>query len=301
MKERFETINTYLTIFTPTYNREHTLQRLYKSLCNQTNKNFIWLIIDDGSTDNTKKLIKEFMDESFIAIQYYYQCNQGKHIAHNAGVEKCKTELFFCVDSDDYLMENAVEQILDDRKNIMDDGVSGIVTTRINEGGEPIVMEMPKCLQYSSLCDLYERHKFKGDTALVFKTKFISQFKFPKINNEKFIGEEYIYVQMDFLYKLYVSSKKYYVCQYLEDGYTKNMFKLIANNPKGYMVLKNMKFNLSKKIIIKYKAAALYQVGCWLCKEQNLLRKSPNGIISLLAYPLAILVYFIRFKRIKKN
>ena len=84
-----------LTIFTPTYNRAYILPKLYESLIKQTNKNFIWLIVDDGSDDNTEDIIKKWKEENYIDIEYIKQHNQGKHIAHNTGVDNCKTELFF--------------------------------------------------------------------------------------------------------------------------------------------------------------------------------------------------------------
>ena len=90
-----------LTIFTPTYNRDQLLPKLYASLCQQTNKNFVWSIVDDGSTDGTKSLIREYINENKIDIVYFYQKNSGKYVAHNTGVLRCTTELILCVDSDD--------------------------------------------------------------------------------------------------------------------------------------------------------------------------------------------------------
>ena len=287
-----------LTIFTPTYNRGYIIGKLYDSLLSQTNKNFKWLIVDDGSSDNTEELVKSWIDEDKIEIKYIKQDNQGKHIAHNTGVENCDTELFFCVDSDDYLLDNAIEDIYDDYYKLKDDNISGIVSIRLTKARKPIGTDMPINIEYSSLSDLYEKYKFKGDTALVFKTNILKEYKFPKIDGEKFIGEEYIYCQIDAKYKLKVSHKKYYVCEYLEDGYTSNIFKLIKNNPKGYSILKKTKLKVSKSFIIKYKAASLYIVGCWLSKDKNILKKSTNKFITILAYPLAYVVYSIRFKRI---
>lgn len=290
-----------LTIFTPTYNRGYILSNLYNSLLAQTNKNFTWLIVDDGSTDNTKELVDKWVKEDKIKIEYIKQENQGKHIAHNTGVDNCKTELFFCVDSDDYLLENAIEDILKCRNKTIDDNVSGIVSLKLTKSGQPVGTEMPHSIEYSSLSDLYEKYRFKGDTALVFKTSILKKYKFPKIEGEKFVGEEYIYCQIDEKYKLYVSPYKYYICEYLEDGYTNSIFKLIANNPKGYMELKNIKLRTSNKLNIKYKSASLYIVGCWLSKEKNIIKNSYNKFITIMAYPLALAVYMIRFRKIKNN
>lgn len=290
-----------LTIFTPTYNRAYILPKLYESLIKQTNKNFIWLIVDDGSYDNTKGLVNKWIKENIINIEYIKQENQGKHIAHNTGVDNCKTELFFCVDSDDYLLENAVEDIYSDYYKIEDKNIAGIVSIRMTKEKKTIGTDMPINIKYSSLSDLYEKYKFKGDTALVFKTDILKMYKFPNINGEKFVGEEYIYCQIDEIYQLLISDSKYYICEYLDDGYTTNMFKLIANNPRGYMELKNKKLKTSTRFNIKYKAASLYVVGCWLSKEKNIIKNSNNKLITIISYPLAIIVYFVRFAKIKSN
>ena len=106
-----------VTIFTATFNREKLLSRLYNSLCSQTNKNFIWLIVDDGSIDSTETLVQTWISENKISIRYFKQNNFGKPMAHNKGVELTKTELFLCVDSDDYLTQNTVEEVLQCWKN----------------------------------------------------------------------------------------------------------------------------------------------------------------------------------------
>lgn len=292
-------MKSILTIFTPTYNRAYILPKLYESLIKQTNKNFIWLIVDDGSDDNTKGLVNKWIKESIINIEYIKQENQGKHIAHNTGVDNCKTELFFCVDSDDYLLENAVEDIYHDYCNIQDRNIAGIVAIKMTKDRKPIGTNMPVHIEYSSLSDLYEKYKFKGDTALVFKTGILKKYKFPKINGEKFVGEEYIYCQIDEKYKLFISNSKYYICEYLDDGYTTNIFKLIANNPRGYMELKKIKLKLTKNLKYKYRTAALYVVGCWLSNEKRIIESSPCKFITITSIPLAFVIYSIRFRKVK--
>lgn len=120
-----------LTIFTPTYNRAHTLSRLYDSLCKEKAQNFIWLVVDDGSTDNTMTLINKWKDENRIPIKYHYQTNQGKPSAHNYGVRNATTDLFVCVDSDDWLKQNATERIEEawnDKKN--DSNIIGLLAKK---------------------------------------------------------------------------------------------------------------------------------------------------------------------------
>ena len=102
-----------LTVFTPAYNRAHTIGRTYKSLCSQKCKDFVWLIVDDGSTDNTAELVKDWMSkDNGFEIQYIYKENGGMHTAHNVAYRNIHTELNTCIDSDDALSENAVEKIM---------------------------------------------------------------------------------------------------------------------------------------------------------------------------------------------
>ena len=176
-----------LTIFTPTYNREKYLKRLYTSLINQSNRNFKWIIVDDGSKDNTEYIVNEFINEKKLDIIYKKQSNSGKHIAHNKGVELTETELFFCVDSDDYLPENSVELILntwnsrDPKKKCI-----GIVALRGYFDGNIMENAMPQGIKYSTLSDLYNIYGKKGETALIYKTEYLKINLFPKFENEKF-------------------------------------------------------------------------------------------------------------------
>lgn len=106
--------NTLLTIFTPTYNRINELERLYSSLISQTDFRFEWLIVDDGSTDDTENMVVSWLDTSPFPIRYIKQPNSGKHVAHNLGATEASGEYFICVNSDDWLEPNAVETILHD-------------------------------------------------------------------------------------------------------------------------------------------------------------------------------------------
>lgn len=286
-----------ITIFTPSYNRAYKLSQLYNSLVRQTSKQFIWLIVDDGSTDNTENIIKQCIQENEIKIEYYKQENQGKMIAHNKGVEKCKTELFVCVDSDDYLKEETVETILETYKEIKDnEKCIGIVSNKIYENGQLVGTKLPSTIKYSTLYDLYEKYKYKGDTMLIFKTDIIKKYEFPKIDGEKFIPETYLYDKLDSEGKLYLLNEGLYVCEYLEDGYTKNIVSIIKNNPKGYVLCYKQRMCIAKGIKEKIKSASKYALGNILAKEKGYIKKSPKKIITIISIPLAYLIYIKRYK-----
>lgn len=289
-----------ITIFTPTYNRAYILPRLYNSLTNQINREFEWIIVDDGSIDNTKELIEKWMKENKIAIRYFKQENQGKPMAHNLGVEKAKGELFACVDSDDYLTENAVKIILEKWNKVKDiQNCVGIVGMRIFENKEPVGTNMPENIEYSTLRDLYFKYKYKGDTILAYRTDIIKRYSFPKIEEEKFIPETYLYDKIDQEGELAIIPEGIYVCEYLEDGYTNNSKKLIKSNPKGYVLCAKQRMKLSRNLKEQYVACAKYVLGSILAKEKynSYIAKSPKKLLTILAIPCAYVIYWRKYKK----
>lgn len=285
-----------LTIFTPTYNRGYIIERLHKSLLKQTSKNFEWIIVDDGSNDNTEELVDKWIKEKIINIKYYKQENQGKMIAHNKGVKEATGELFVCVDSDDYLKENAVEIILGTWKKIDKTKCTGIVSLRLKQDGTPVGTYMPQKTEYSTLMDLYEKYKFRGDTALIYKTEVIRKYEFPKIEGEKFIPETYLYDKIDLEGKLYLLNEGLYVCEYLEDGYSHNIINITRNNPNGYILFARQRMKLAKKMKTRIRATAQYILGNWFANNKNYIKTSINPILTILVQPLAYIVYIKRYK-----
>lgn len=233
-----------LTIFTPTYNRAYLLTNLYKSLCDQTIKNFKWLIIDDGSTDNTEEIVDTWKRHGEISILYYKQSNQGKHIAHNKAIEICDSELFFCVDSDDILTPNAVEIILDLNEKEVNSNILGFYLRKGDLNGIPVGENWPTGVMYTTLNELYEKYKYKGEAAIVLKTKLIKNIYFPKFNNEKFLRETVFFDQINNLAPMRLDNRVCYLFEYKEDGYTAQGMKLEFKNPigTGYNYLQRSKY-----------------------------------------------------------
>lgn len=225
-----------LTIFTPTFNRAYCLRNLYESLLQQDKDSFIWLVVDDGSTDNTKELINGFIRENRIEIKYYYQDNAGKMAAHNKGAKICETDLFMCLDSDDTLSSNAVSTLCAFWESVRHkEDIAGIVAPRkmINENGNEVVAgtSIPD-VEYSTLSGLYKLG-YRGETALAFKTDVLRQFPFKIFKGEKFISEGSAYMQIDKFYKLAILDVPMMVCLYRNDGYTCNAIRHQVNSPKG--------------------------------------------------------------------
>lgn len=281
-----------ITVFTPTYNRAYILSQLYESLKKQFNKSFVWLIVDDGSIDNTDQLVRKWISESIIEIRYYKQKNGGKQRAHNKGVELCDTELFICVDSDDYLTNDAINLLISNWDCIENkDRVSGIVSLKGKNKDSPIGTWMPAETKYTSLNKLYKKYKFRGDTALLFRTEILREFPFFVAENEKFIGESYVYIQIDQYYEMVTLNRIICICEYLSDGYSANIKNNIKNNPKGYMILKKQAAILSTTYKDKYKNTVGYLIGCLLCNEKQPIKMSPFPFLSVLAFPAAIVLF----------
>lgn len=236
-----------ITIFTPTYNRAYILKYLYESLCAQINKGFLWSIVDDGSTDNTEMLVKSWVSENKINIIYEKQENQGKHIAHNKGIDKCNTELFFCVDSDDRLTEDAVQIIYDLYNEEKDRNILGFYLRKGDLNGNATGENWPLNIKYASLNDLYQKYGFKGELAIILKTELIKPYRFPKFNKEKFIRETVFYDQINSIAPMLLKNTVCYLFEYKEDGYTAQSIKLEFRNPigTGYNYLHHIKYTFS--------------------------------------------------------
>ena len=267
-----------LTIFTPTYNRAYTLPRLYNSLCNQSNKEFIWLIVDDGSKDNTKEIINQWINEAKIEIEYIYQENAGKAQAHNNGVRNTKTELFVCVDSDDYLTADAVETIIVEDLT-KQDCVGALYKKGYSENKSVTIWN--KEMDYSTLQDAYLNKGLQGDTMLVYKTSVIKQFEYPKIEGERFIPDAYLYDRIDTIGKLKFIDRILYVCEYLPDGYTSNIRRINATNPKGYCLFIEQRIN-SQKLGIPLVMNCIRLVAIKLVLKESIIKKVKHPFINLL-------------------
>ena len=186
----------FLTIFTPTYNRAHTLLRVYESLYAQSCKAFVWLVVDDGSTDNTRALVKQWIKTTTdFEIQYIYQENGGMHVAHNTAYEAIKTELNLCLDSDDRLCADAVEQIWIAWKTVKENGYAGLIGLDCEmHTGKVIGKGFPPGLTETTLGGYYAAGG-TGDKKLVYRTDVMRSVPpYPVFPGEHYMGLAYKYI-----------------------------------------------------------------------------------------------------------
>lgn len=225
-----------ITVFTPTYNRAYCLERLYKSLKKQTFKDFEWVVVDDGSTDNTENLIQKFIKEApFFPIKYYKKENGGKHTAINYGVYKLNSYLTFIVDSDDFLPKDSLENINIIEESIKEKekfaGVCGLIS---HFDGKKIGDSFND--DFKDLTSIeFRQQGGSGDKAEVFYTDILKKYPFPLFDGEKFVTESIVWnkIAKDGL-KLRYFNKCVYLCEYLDDGLTKAGWSLYAKNPKQW-------------------------------------------------------------------
>lgn len=285
-------LDSVITIFTPTFNRSKELETLYHSLVKQTCKKFVWLIVDDGSWDDTKEKVARWTEHATFRIQYIWQENQGKSRAHNVGVRNTKTELFSCVDSDDYLSYDAVEKIINCWEKCKEKSV-GILAkrsvTRLNR------KKRPKEL-YTTLRDSQRTYGILGDTMLIFKSKILCKYEFPRYENEKFVPENYLYDLMDQEGKLFFLDEILYYGEYLEDGYTKNMAALLKQNPNGYMAYINQRLSFDTKAADICFNTIRYIAMSKVLKDKKTIKNAQYPVIAAICYPAGLMMYKKRYK-----
>lgn len=283
-----------ITIFTPTYNRGYILPQLYNSLCKQTNSSFEWLVVDDGSTDNTKELFDLWISEKKINIRYMYQKNAGKSQAHNKGVLCAQYELFSCVDSDDFITENAVDIVLDTyEKNT--ECIGYVFGRRTPEG--KIITKWPRGLTKGRLREAYQNYGMSGDTMLVYRTEIINKYHFPHFEGEKFVPEAYLYDQIDQEGDMVFTNKNIYICQYLQDGYTASMKKVIHDNPRGYEAYIIQRLKMDTEVMHKVSDVSRYIAVKILIDKRKVLKDALYPKLTFWLYPFGYLLYIKNYKK----
>lgn len=281
-----------LTVFTPTYNRAYTLHLCYESLERQSCKDFIWLVIDDGSTDNTKELVDGWIKENKIQIQYFYQENQGMHGAHNAAYRLIETELNVCIDSDDYMPDDAVEKIITFWEKHGDKNYAGIVGLDASRGGDVIGTLLPTNLTEATLSDLYGKHKIKGDKKLVYRSELTKKAPpYPIFPGENYCPLSYKYILIDQQCPLLLLNDVLCHVEYLEDGSSMNIINQYKRNPRGFSFFRKVAMQYAPTHKARFREAIHFVSSSLIMKNNNYLFESPNKWTTLWATPFGIILF----------
>ena len=291
-----------LTIFTPAYNRAHTLPRTYESLCQQKCKDFIWLIVDDGSQDNTAELVRlwQARDKGF-EIRYIYKENGGMHTAHNTAYEHIDTELNTCIDSDDKLAPDAVEKILRKWDQVKDQGYAGIIGLDADFEGKIIGKGFPEGLTETTVVGYYAAGG-SGDKKLVYRTDIINQYPpYPVFEGEKYVSLAYKYRLIDQTYKMAVLDEVLCNVEYQPDGSSGTMWKQYLKNPKGWMFWRKVQMQYpesTKRLIIN---CIHYCSSSIIAGDKRFVKESPRKVLTVLCAPLGWLLSVVIKKKTKDN
>lgn len=292
-----------LTVFTPAYNRAHTLGRTYESLLRQDCKAFIWLIVDDGSTDNTAQLVRDWQShDNGFEIRYIYKENGGMHTAHNTAYANIDTELNTCIDSDDALADGAVRKILNKWQQVKDKGYAGIVGLDADMNtGKVIGCGFPEGMTETTLSGYYAQGG-SGDKKLVYRTDVMRKYpEYPVFAGEKYVALAYKYLLCDQEYQLAVLDEVLCDVEYQNDGSSMNMVRQYARNPRGFAFWRTVKMQYpesTKRLVmdcIHYCSSSILS-----CNGQYI-KESPKKLLTVLCTPLgAVLAAVIKWKVRKK-
>ena len=280
-----------ITVFTPAYNRAHTLPRTYKSLLNQSCKDFIWLIIDDGSSDNTKELVEDWQTKNNgFEIRYIYKNNGGMHTAHNTAYENIETELNVCIDSDDTLAFGAIDAISNKWNEVKDKGYAGIIGLDGDFDGNIIGSDFANGQTETTLANFYASGG-SGDKKLVYRTDIINKYPpYPVFEGERYVALGYKYRLIDQDYKLAVLNNILCNVEYQNDGSTNTMWKQYLKNPNGFAFWRKvcMQYPTSKKRLLI--DCMHYVSHCIIAKKFNLIKESPKKVLTVCVIPFGCIL-----------
>jgi len=251
----------YFTVFTPTYNRAKTLDRVYESLRQQTLHDFEWLIVDDGSTDNTGDLVREWQTEAPFSIRYIYQENSGKHVATNVGVREARGDLFLIFDSDDMCVPETLEQFKSLWESIPDERRSTYSTVSVlcvDSSGRAIGGLYPADVVEAENQRLQFRLRSSGERWGVAKTDVLRSFPFPRFNGEKFIPEGIVWNRMSRQYRTMFANRPLRIYEQRSDSLSASAIRIRAMSPIGTSLYYNELGLLGLPLLQKMKASANY-------------------------------------------
>lgn len=279
-------MNIKISVLTPTYNRAKLLFRLYNSLQTQKYQNFEWVIVDDGSVDDTEQVVQSLIAQNEIQIKYYKKQNGGKPAAHNCGVTLLESDLTVICDDDDYLTANALQKINDYWEQYQNNSVGGMIAYKGKTENETLTNKKFSTQKTTAhIMEVFKDGIF--DTTQIYRTEILKKNLFPITQGEKFVPEIWLWKKIDREYSLIVMPEILEICEYLEAGLTKSASQNVWNNPTGYAYYFFQEYELTKGFR-KIKNYGVYWGLVKISKKVSL-QKAPIWI-GILSIPVAIAV-----------
>jgi len=281
-----------LGIITTTYNRAHCIHQVYESLTRQKCKDFMWLVVDDGSTDNTKEIIDNFINEGLIEIEYIYHDNIGMVASRNVGYENIKTELNTIIDSDDWLEDNAVEDIIEFWNKHKNKSVAGIIALNRRTDGNKKASSLPNGVKQCTITDLHEKYKCKGDKKFIYRSDISRKFPYPRFEGEKIFPASYKFRLIDLEYEMLLMDKTICVVDVNEEGMSFNVFEQYRTNAKGFTFYRNEMMRISDNPKYIARQAIHYISASKFSKNKNYILNASRKLYVILCLPIGFLLYY---------
>lgn len=278
-----------ITVFTPSYNRADLLPNLYGSLIRQNSRDFQWLVIDDGSTDNTREVVAEWIREKKIDIQYVYKKNGGLHTGYNKAIECMDTELSICIDSDDYLTDDCIETVLEFWDEHKAEDIAGFIGLDIRPDGSVIGGLLPDT---KTVDPLWLTEQDAGDRKYVIRNDcYRKVYPMPVFAGEKNFNPHYLVLKLCRDYKFLVLNKPLCVVDYQPDGMSANIFRQYVNSPRSFAELRRVIMeNPNTSLPYLVKTTIHYVSSSILSKNKHFVRESPRKLLTVLAIPFGLLL-----------
>lgn len=301
-----------ITVFTPTYNRAYCLGKCYKSMQRQSCKEFDWLIIDDGSIDETKQLVQSWIEEKpEFNIRYIYKSNGGMHTAYNVAYENIETELAMNIDSDDYLTDTAIEEILEFWEKNKCQNIGGIYALDQYSNGEIVGIPFPEDLKefqgwgykevFYEVDGKQKRFKNRGDKKFISVTRIIKEYPpIPVYQGEKYHSLYYKQHLIERDYSILIMNKPVCIVEYMDDGSSKNMYYQYIRNPKGFCNERRFVMQYAPTLQLRVEAAIHYVAESILAKDAHFISNSTNKYACILAIIPGILLFYLIKWRTRK-
>lgn len=284
-----------ITVFTPTFNRAHLLPRLYESLKKQTSKDFVWMVIDDGSSDGTAAQVLNWQKQNLLEIKYFYKQNGGMHTAHNLAYAEIDTELNVCIDSDDAMPPESIKNINDCWSALNHSSLqfSGIVGLDEERGGNIIGTPFPHDVSFGSYSDIYFKQKVKGDKKFVLRTDLVKNFPpYPEFIGEKLVPLGILYMMMGDDKPFIYLNKTLCTVEYQPEGSTNSIIKQYFQSPRGFLYARKIRLQYKSSIFDKLKTIIHIATSAYILKDfKEPLKNNKYSFFTFLFYPIGGLNY----------
>lgn len=290
-----------LTVITTTYNRAYCLHQVYESLLRQDCDDFVWLVMDDGSTDGTRELVRQWIDAGRIGIEYYYKPNGGMHTARNAAYEKVNTELNVIIDSDDWMADDAVGKIVRFWNKNKKDNIAGIISLNAEPGGKLIGTAMPKGVTECHYEEFWNKYRMSGDKKMIYRSVLTRSYPYPEFSGEKFYPASYKFRMIDQQYKMLIMDDVTCIVDYNSDSMSYAKTEQYRSCAKGFAHYRKEIINITHSPKEKIFMMIHYTAESKFAGNRHYVRESGHPFLATVCMPVGLVYYCFLCGKLKKD